>query len=323
MSFTSRSVSVVLDPLPVEDEFVFGELKPTVFPRAFAVVVGAVTGDSGASWQRQVALPHVIRRVSGLRTRCAALERRIAPHSSVTLRCRSIRCFTSLGRQEWSIKQTMNCLRGSFAPYWQSIQSSRWTRPLGPGNSSVRGQSSSGFPGASGRRTASAQGPRGTGAEPSWPRRSTTCRRRACCWTAWSPTWRCGGSAAGSGRARCRASRSSHAPSPSSPTHSCPSARMQRSATPTTTGWWVPRLDVDRARTRPIRRSFDRQALTLPALASRPRVDYKSTGSNLAWHLTATNRWRPCRPSERPICMTCGRRLRRGTDPPARTRPVD
>ena len=25
-------------------------------------------------------------------------------------------------RQEWSIKQTMNCLRGSFAPYWQSIQ---------------------------------------------------------------------------------------------------------------------------------------------------------------------------------------------------------
>ena len=31
-----------------------------------------------------------------------------------------------------------------------------------------------------------------------------------------------------SGRARCRASRSSHAPSPSSPTHSCPSARMQR-----------------------------------------------------------------------------------------------
>ena len=114
----------------------------------------------------------------------------------------------------------MNRLRTTFAPYWQSIQHALFPQlehVLGP---LTRKQQQlvqtleiirieqwiprhfrmTGRPGPRIAR-------RWRG--PSSPRRSTTCRRRACFWTAWTLTRRCGGYAAGRRRARCRASRSS------------------------------------------------------------------------------------------------------------------
>ena len=135
-------------------------------------------------------------------------------------------------------QQAMNALRASFAPYWESIQrtlfprleqangsTDRKTAAVGadPGGHPYRAPDSPVLPGAG----AAAQGPRGDGAGLRG-QRSTTCRRRAHCWTGWPPMWPCAGSAAGSGSSRCRASRSSRAPLPSSPTRSCPSACTKR-----------------------------------------------------------------------------------------------
>ena len=111
--------------------------KPTVFPRALRVpvVVGAVTGvrvvvaATGSPPTRYPAgvnaalayeperLQFRLERVVLLliaAQRCAVGHRFVVSHPWCLL------IYSSM--QEWSIKQTMNCLRGSFAPYWQSIQ---------------------------------------------------------------------------------------------------------------------------------------------------------------------------------------------------------
>ena len=118
----------------------------------------------------------------------------------------------------------MNRLRVAFAPYWQSIQ-----HALFPQSGVLRAGS------ADRETTAVGADPRGHPRRrwsrnrcfrvPGRPPKDRAAMARALVAKAvydipttrvlrdpWSPTWRCGASEAGSGRARCRASRSSHAP---------------------------------------------------------------------------------------------------------------
>ena len=95
----------------------------------------------------------------------------------------------------------MNSLR-AFAPYWHSIQRALFPhleRVLGPLTEKQRQlvqtlevirieqmiPPRSPLPGRPPRIARRWRGP-------SWPRRSTTFRPRASCWTAWTPTWCCG-----------------------------------------------------------------------------------------------------------------------------------
>ena len=88
-------------------------------------------------------------------------------------------------------------MRDSFAPYWQSIQNALFPdleQELGPLTAKQQQlvqtleviRIEQWIPpqlGAPGRPRATAPRWRGH----SWPRRSTTCRPRGCCWTAWTP----------------------------------------------------------------------------------------------------------------------------------------
>ena len=91
----------------------------------------------------------------------------------------------------------MNFLRASFAPYWQSVQHALFPQleqVLGPLTAKqqqlvqtlevirVEHQIPRHF-----RAPGRPPKDRAAWRAPSWPRRSTTCRPRACYWTGWIP----------------------------------------------------------------------------------------------------------------------------------------